>query len=325
MGITYYDTGTATLSVGSKTMTGQGTFWAGWVKPGDQVLPQEGTSGVVDAVVSNTEITLKNPYRGVAQAAQPYTIMRTPDVVFTESLARQVLQKVNDSTLVALAGLPPVARTGFRFDANKIAETFPLSDKGVELIGKNDEATMLTFLGVSAFIKGLLDDVDAATARATLGANNASNLTTGTLLDALVSATLTPDKAFRRGNINGTVSMSGGVPTGALFEGGIASGRGYLRFANGMQICWGAPGTQMNPTNVATGGGYQATSGNTYGFVAAFTLAPTVVAGASFSSTARGWVSLLDVPTTTSVSLIAHSFASGALIVPYYMAIGWWF
>lgn len=149
MGVTYYDTGTATLSVGSKTMTGQGTLWAGWVKPGDQVIPQDGTNNVVDVVVSNTEITLLKPYRGVAQAAQPYTVMRTPDAVFTESLARETFQQINDSTLVALAEMTPAARVGFRLGPTMVAETFPFSDKAVEFLGKNGEPAMRDMLNVA--------------------------------------------------------------------------------------------------------------------------------------------------------------------------------
>jgi len=151
MGITYYDTGTATLAVGSKTMTGQGTLWSGWVKPGDQVMPEEGTNNVVDVVVSNTEITLLKPYRGVAQAARPYTIMRTPDVVFTESLARQVLQKVSDSTLVALAGIPPAPNKLPYLDGTSAAATVDF------------KAWARSFLGLPAAADKLAYFVDATT------------------------------------------------------------------------------------------------------------------------------------------------------------------
>ncbi len=293
MGITYYDTGTATLSVGSKTMTGQGTLWAGWVKPGDQVIPQEGTSGVVDAVVSNTEITLKNPYRGVAQAAQPYTIMRTPDVVFTESLARQVLQKVNDSSLVALAGLLPAARRGVRFDATANAETFPFSDKAVSLLGQNDEAAMRTFLNVAPKQSSANDGTAGAgliTGAFGLGGTDYFQ-PTGTNLNALdrtqilsandsgptnwdgalgtypmgfhIQRSTTVQGQFAIGfnghagfrakidtaswqpwrklfdtrNVLGTVSQSGGVPTGALMESGSNANGSYRRYADGLQTC----------------------------------------------------------------------------------------
>ena len=43
--------------------------------------------------------------------------------------------------------------------------------------------------------------------------------------------------------ILGTVSQSGGVPTGALFESGSNANGHYARFAGGIQICWTAPRT----------------------------------------------------------------------------------
>lgn len=36
----------------------------------------------------------------------------------------------------------------------------------------------------------------------------------------------------------GTVSQSGGVPTGAVIERGSNANGGYVRFADGTQICW---------------------------------------------------------------------------------------
>lgn len=43
---------------------------------------------------------------------------------------------------------------------------------------------------------------------------------------------------FARGNILGTVSQSGGVPTGAIVERGSNANGEYVRFADGTQICY---------------------------------------------------------------------------------------
>jgi len=90
---------------------------------------------------------------------------------------------------------------------------------------------------VLAAIQPWATSATAAAAREALGANDAANLTSGTLPDARVSSTLTADKAFRRGNILGTVSQSGGVPTGAIIERGSNANGEYVRFADGTQIC----------------------------------------------------------------------------------------
>ena len=43
---------------------------------------------------------------------------------------------------------------------------------------------------------------------------------------------------FTRGNLIGTVSQSGGVPTGAVIERGSNSNGKFVRFADGTQIMW---------------------------------------------------------------------------------------
>src|SRR5690606_1728366 len=98
-------------------------------------------------------------------------------------------------------------------------------------------------------------------ARDNLGTNDASNLTTGTLPNDRVSNSLPPNKAFRRGNILGTVSQSSGVPTGAIIERGSNANGEYVRFADGTQICWRRwESTGITPPSrsegVLTGGAY---------------------------------------------------------------------
>ncbi|RRV38613.1 phage tail protein [Stutzerimonas stutzeri] len=52
-------------------------------------------------------------------------------------------------------------------------------------------------------------------------------------------AGVTPGPEFyKRSNILGTVSQSGGVPTGAIIERGSNANGEYVRFADGTQICW---------------------------------------------------------------------------------------
>ncbi|HEV7344142.1 MAG TPA: hypothetical protein VGN60_00725 [Devosia sp.] len=97
----------------------------------------------------------------------------------------------------------------------------------------------LTGLGVSAFAQSLLDDASAAAFFSTLGQ----------IPNSHIRDDLTPDKAFRRGNILGTVSHLSGGPSGALIESGSNGNGSYARFANGTQICICSSSVDFNNTS----------------------------------------------------------------------------
>lgn len=155
-----YNIGTATLTAGSATMTGQGTLWLGNVREGDQVIGYAGGTAIVGAVNSNTQITLTRPWRGAAQAAAVYEIVYTSDDVFAQALGRQVLQKISGSALMGLTDAVAAPRKGIRFDATSAASLFDMSDKAVSLLGEADEAAMRGFLQVA---KKQADVLDATT------------------------------------------------------------------------------------------------------------------------------------------------------------------
>ena len=82
-------------------------------------------------------------------------------------------------------------------------------------------------------------------------------------IGALANAQLTTH--YKRSNILGTVSQSGGVPTGAIVERGSNANGNYVRFADGTQIC----------TQTITG---TVSGGTTWTFPAAFSGVPVVLA-----------------------------------------------
>ena len=58
--------------------------------------------------------------------------------------------------------------------------------------------------------------------------------------DTTAGRVILTDHGWTAGNLIGTVSQSGGDPTGAVIERGSNSNGEYVRFADGTQMCWGA-------------------------------------------------------------------------------------
>jgi hypothetical protein len=138
---------------------------------------------------------------------------------------------------------------------------------------------------------------------------------------AAIPATLTADKAYRQGNALGTVSQSGGVPTGALMEAGSNSNGAYMRFANGMQICW--------TSQIAFTGSGAGQRNGAWGFPAAFSASPAVFNvpdnfGEAFTCIG---VTGSNAPSTTGVTQISINVTSAGAgtVNARFVAIGRWF
>jgi hypothetical protein len=129
-------------------------------------------------------------------------------------------------------------------------------------------------------------------------------------------------------NILGTVSQSGGVPTGALIERGSSSNGTYIRFADGLQICTRTiePAFFGSISSVTAVGGFNRSPEYTMTYPALFAAGsqPAVAVGATFDdgliATARGTV------TDWRVFLMrVTSFSSIAVSRMELLAIGRWF
>jgi hypothetical protein len=165
-----------------------------------------------------------------------------------------------------------------------------------------------------------------AAAREALGTNDAANLTAGLLNVERIPATLTPDKAFRRGNILGTVSQSGGVPTGAIIERGSNANGEYIRWADGTQICSRFVTYAAWPFSGTEGAVYSRSPEGAIPYPAPF-IAPPFVASSCVGSGSGVWSPLSGATTTTEwpvQRLYAASPAEQALMIST-IAVGRWF
>lgn len=123
-------------------------------------------------------------------------------------------------------------------------------------------------------------------------------------------------------NIVGTVSQSGGIPTGAIVESGTNANGRYVRFANGTQIC-----TMLlsvtSAIDVSSLGGFRSGSAQLT-FPAVFSLAPTISTTALLDS-ALSVVYLNNTTTSVNVALTSVSSQASASRTAYVTAIGRWF
>ncbi len=131
--------------------------------------------------------------------------------------------------------------------------------------------------------------------------------------------------------IVGTVSQSGGTPTGAILQQGGSAATGYwLRLASGLQVCWGVNASVVT-TTIGTGSLFTA-AGVVMTFPMAFSAVPLVVPlaikeweGVSGGGAAVTGVMSSGSPTATAASIALLSPVNSGQAFPAYVAIGRWF
>jgi hypothetical protein len=108
---TSYGVGTATVSNGSVTVTGQGTYWMSDdpklspLRAGDLFGTHVGIAIRIDTVVSDTELTLAHEWPGDSQTAAPYEIQLTPRIVGAQEATRRLLMSLANGNIEAFAAL----------------------------------------------------------------------------------------------------------------------------------------------------------------------------------------------------------------------------
>lgn len=110
----------------------------------------------------------------------------------------------------------------------------------------------------------------------------------------------------------GTVSETGGIPTGAIVQSETTANGTYIRLADGTQICWGGV-TSSSAGHV------------TWTFPAAFTSTPRIQA--TCLAAANGRIAVYDDATATSADFGAYGTSNTLLdgIFTSVMAVGRWY
>ena len=131
-----------------------------------------------------------------------------------------------------------------------------------------------------------------------------------------------------KANMVGTVSQSGGVPTGAIVQRGSNGNGEFVRFADGTQICWNTVNMSAVDATAAAGSLF-ATATRTWNSPASFSSAPTLSGtGHRSNEVVMSGVSFRTAPTNSAIDWFlwltessTHSGYRGASL----MAVGRWF
>lgn len=106
---TWYGDGTATVAVGSRTVTGTDTGWltevAGLtpIKVGDKFGIHVGRPIVIDQIISDTELLLADDWPGPAQTDAPYKVELTSPTIAAVEAMRRLLASLSNGNLDSLS------------------------------------------------------------------------------------------------------------------------------------------------------------------------------------------------------------------------------
>ena len=342
-----YMSGTISLANGSVTVTGTGTlFEVTRFREGDTLQIQNLTA-VIASVDSDTQLTLAEPWTGVDIVNGAYRARQLGDGSRVSTQAATVIELLGNGVLTSLAELgveegkvPVGGPTG----------EYELADLVTDPNGSLEKLAALTlaaskFLSTNAASDLIQSDI-AAWAISMLGLAGAANkfpylnaANTAALADitqlgrAFLALTgtngnipvMTAAGTVASRPIVGTVSQSGGIPTGAIVERGGAADFGYIRDASGLQICWRIS-AQYIDTSVAKGSIF---GGNTIAFgtfPAAFAFLPSVTVFGTDNG-GGGWAAMEVYHTATSFgsySIRNHKALVGTSQI-YAIAVGRWY
>ncbi|KAF0174090.1 MAG: hypothetical protein FD162_1325 [Rhodobacteraceae bacterium] len=136
------------------------------------------------------------------------------------------------------------------------------------------------------------------------------------------------DKVFHSGNLLGTVSQTGGAPTGAVIERGSNANGEYVKFADGTMIC-SKTITGQGPISTASGSLFIQSPGLAIGALpAAFIAIPARSLDVYSPVGVSAWVQSATAPTTTTggtVQLVKSATSAATDFVLTATFIGRWF
>jgi hypothetical protein len=211
----WYKTGTVSVVQNSNAVIGAGTSFIANSRVGDAFRGPDGGWYEVTNIASDTALSISPNYQGATNNAGIYALAPMQGYVKDSADALRALVNQFGAKLATLGttgnyDVLPVLKGGTGATTSGDA----LVNLGAAKSGANGDITSLSGLTTALSL-----------AQGGTGGKNAADARTGLGLGSAAIAA-----------ILGTVSQSGGVPTGAIFESGSSSAGSWVKFASGLMI-----------------------------------------------------------------------------------------
>jgi hypothetical protein len=219
----WYKSGTVSVTQNSNAVIGAGTAFLSNARVGDAFRGPDGGWYEVTNIASDTAMSISPNYQGATNAAGVYALAPMQGYVKDSADALRSLVNQYGAKLAALG-------TTGNYDI------LPVTKGGT---GGTDQAGARS--GIGAAKSGANSDITSLA-----GLTTALSVTqggTGVGTTAALLAALQAAGAYGKSNAVGTVSQTGGVPTGAIIETGTSAAGRYIRHLDGTLECWSYPGS----------------------------------------------------------------------------------
>jgi hypothetical protein len=244
----WYRQGKVAITAGQTTVTGTGTDFSANSRVGDAFQGPDGRWYEVTNITSATVLSILPAYQGASVTGGSYGL--APMQGYVKESADRLRQIVNDwgSTLAGLGTAAKASLTTSSLDTTAESVTkvgdFGLGAASPVEAQANWKGNRFKAWNGAAAVDG------PPTNRASIGldmgyaVDRRAQLAIDVAGDAYirgaqnnVSTSADWKKLVSSAGIVGTVSQSGGIPTGAIIESGSNAAGSYIKFANGTLIC----------------------------------------------------------------------------------------
>ena len=288
----WYKSGTVSVTLNSNAVIGAGTAFIANSRVGDAFRGPDGGWYEVTNIASDTALSISPNYQGATNAAGMYALAPMQGYVKDSADALRAIVNTYGAKLAALG------TTGNY-------EVLPVSKGGT---GGTDQAAGRAGLGLGSVAT---ENIVPVTKGGTGGNSQASARTELGLGAAAVAAIL------------GTVSHSGGVPTGAILENVVNANGRAIKFADGTMICL-SPDITLQPPTAAFGTLFVSPTSTGWFFPAVF-VGPAPVISVVNVNSAQFIINGRATSNTVSEFVVIYPVSNSGSPAVRSVAIGRWF